>query len=299
MSLSTLPCPFCDIIAGRAPAQIVRQWPDTIAILPRHPVTPNHFLVIPHKHVVDAGCDPDVAGRTAAAAAELAAELSAANIITSIGTAATQSVGHTHFHVVERKVGDGVLLPWSHQHAARAAARAGADRSGVNVVMAREPLPGGPSVFLAGPTPGADHPVDSWRPEAIAELQARWTGRVPLSVLNPESRGGIRAEHYRDQVRWETEARRIASAVLYWIPRDLLTMPAFTTNIELGADAHTGRAVLGCPPDCPDADRNRYPAFLAEYWGAPVRETLTSTVAAAIDLVNARSPKCTWEYPRT
>ncbi|MFJ8855455.1 hypothetical protein [Streptomyces sp. NPDC102437] len=30
------------------------------------------------------------------------------------------------------------------------------------------------------------------------------------------------------------------------------------TNVEFGLDAPTGRAVLGCPPDCPNPERNRY-----------------------------------------
>ena len=38
-----------------------------------------------------------------------------ANLITSIGAAATQTVFHLHVHVVPRHEGDGLLLPWSNQ----------------------------------------------------------------------------------------------------------------------------------------------------------------------------------------
>ncbi|MFJ5811519.1 nucleoside 2-deoxyribosyltransferase domain-containing protein (plasmid) [Streptomyces sp. NBC_01426] len=155
-----------------------------------------------------------------------------------------------------------------------------------NLVYAREPLPaGGPSVFLAGPTPRADGPVPSWRPDAIGELTAQWTGRQPLTVLNPESRGGVRAAHYDDQVDWETDARRHADAILFWIPRDLVSLPGFTTNVEFGLDVATGRAVLGCPPDCPNPERNRYLVHVARRHGVPVAETLHDTVAAALALV--------------
>ena len=152
---------------------------------------------------------------------------------------------------------------------------------------AREPLPSGvPSVFLAGPTPRPGG-VPSWRPAAVAEL-ARKRGTAPLAVLSPESRGGRRAAQYDCQVRWETAARASASAVLFWVPRDLAEMPGFTTNVEFGLDVGAGRpVVLGCPPDCPDPERNRYLAWVAREHGVPVLETLAQTVAAALKIALA------------
>ncbi|GAA2587775.1 nucleoside 2-deoxyribosyltransferase domain-containing protein [Actinomadura fulvescens] len=154
----------------------------------------------------------------------------------------------------------------------------------LTIVWARQPIPpGGPSVFLAGPTPRHGE-VPSWRPAAIEALAAQWTGPEPLTVLTPESRDGIRAAHYDDQVDWETEARGAASVILFWIPRDLRTMPGFTTNVEFGLDVTTGRAVLGCPPDCPDPERNRYLIYVARRHGVPVCDTLPGTVGAALAL---------------
>ncbi|MFI5615000.1 nucleoside 2-deoxyribosyltransferase domain-containing protein [Amycolatopsis sp. NPDC051903] len=153
----------------------------------------------------------------------------------------------------------------------------------LTVVHAREPLPeDGPSVFLAGPTPRAGGKVPSWRPAALAELAAQWNGDGPLTVLTPESRGGVRAEHYDDQVGWETAARATATAILFWIPRDLRTMPGFTTNVEFGLDVTTGKAVLGCPPDCPNPERNRYLAYVAHLHDVPVCTTLPGTITAAL-----------------
>jgi hypothetical protein len=155
----------------------------------------------------------------------------------------------------------------------------------VNVVWAREPIPRrGASVFLAWPTPRAGE-VPSWRPAAVTELATQWTGDGPLTVLTPESRGGRRAAHYDDQVGWETEARAAAEAILFWIPRDLKTMPGFTTNVEFGQDVGTGRAVLGCPPDCPNPERNRYLIWVARQHDVPVSNTLVGAVAAALDLI--------------
>lgn len=160
--------------------------------------------------------------------------------------------------------------------------------TGVSLVMAREPLPlSGPSVFLAGPTPDKRAPVPSWRPDAIESLQEQWTGPEPLTVLSPESRHGRRADRYEDQVDWETDARAAADAILFWIPRDLRTLPGFTTNVEFGLDVSSGRAVLGCPPDCPNPERNRYLIHVARRHGVPVCATLADTVAAALHLTAA------------
>lgn len=123
MSTQTSPCVFCAIIDGTAPAIFVRQWPDAIAIRPRGGVNDGHVLVIPRTHVADAGVDREITERTMGYAGSLMAELDAANIITSKGEKATQSVFHLHVHVVPRAAGDGLPLLWTpQQEAARAAA---------------------------------------------------------------------------------------------------------------------------------------------------------------------------------
>ncbi|MEV7442988.1 HIT domain-containing protein [Streptomyces sp. NPDC091204] len=120
-------CAFCSITAGQAPAAIAREWPDALAIRPRTGgVTEGHVMVLPRVHVPDAGTDPEVTAAVMRRAAELMAELPAANLITSKGAAATQSVFHLHVHVVPRRDGDDLPLPWAPQHAARAAAQNGA-----------------------------------------------------------------------------------------------------------------------------------------------------------------------------
>ncbi|MFD4481566.1 HIT family protein [Streptomyces sp. NPDC058471] len=108
-------CTFCAIVAGELPATIVREWDDTVAILPRGGCTEGHVLVIPRTHVADAGVDPEVTARTMARAAELMAEHEDANIITSKGSVATQTQFHLHVHVVPRVEGDGLALPWTGQ----------------------------------------------------------------------------------------------------------------------------------------------------------------------------------------
>lgn len=110
----SLDCPFCRIIAGEAPATVVADWSDALAIEPIGPVTPGHVLVIPKAHVADFTEDPSVTAITMRRAAELAGELGldATNLITSRGAEATQTVYHLHTHLVPRRRGDRLALPW-------------------------------------------------------------------------------------------------------------------------------------------------------------------------------------------
>jgi histidine triad (HIT) family protein len=104
-------CVFCAIVAGRAPATVVHRWPDAIAIVPHGPVVEGHLLVIPTAHVRDALEDPAVTADAIRRVAEIASR--PCNLIANVGRAATQSVWHLHWHVVPRRLGDGLVLPWS------------------------------------------------------------------------------------------------------------------------------------------------------------------------------------------
>lgn len=108
-------CVFCAIVSQRSPATVIYEWPDAVAIVPLNPVTEGHVLVIPRSHVDDAGVDPVVTASVMARAAELVTALPDANIITSKGAAATQTVFHLHVHVVPRRDGDELPLPWTPQ----------------------------------------------------------------------------------------------------------------------------------------------------------------------------------------
>lgn len=113
-----MPCTFCDIVAGRAPAEIVQRWPDAIAFVPLNPVCTGHVLVVPRVHVPDFAADPEVSAATMRRAAQLAGA-GPANLITSRGRAATQTQFHLHLHLVPRDAGDGLALPWDPPHSLR------------------------------------------------------------------------------------------------------------------------------------------------------------------------------------
>lgn len=114
-------CQFCAILRGQAPAKYVHSWPDAIAIVPLAPVTPGHVIVIPRLHVGDFTADPVVTAAVMSRAATLAAaEDWQWNLITSAGEDATQTICHLHVHLVPRRPGDGLHLPWTGQDGERA-----------------------------------------------------------------------------------------------------------------------------------------------------------------------------------
>ena len=111
-------CVFCKIVEGKAPAVIVDRWDDAVAFTPLNPVALGHTLVVPLAHVANFTTDPDVTMRTMARAAMLARAMEPSghwNLITSKGQHATQTVHHLHVHLVPRRLGDGLSLPWTGQ----------------------------------------------------------------------------------------------------------------------------------------------------------------------------------------
>lgn len=92
----------------------------SVAIIrPLNPVTCGHVLVIHGHHDENAAASMG-ASRRASLLMGVAADYVRtnglqANIITSIGPDATQTVMHTHIHVVPRRAGDELTLPWTGQ----------------------------------------------------------------------------------------------------------------------------------------------------------------------------------------
>lgn len=110
-------CPFCDLLEDGS-RSFTHQWSDAVAFEPLGPVVPGHLLVIPREHVNDASDNPELTAAVMRRASDVAAGKWPCNIITSCGAGATQSVFHMHVHIVPRKLGDGLLLPWTLQHRA-------------------------------------------------------------------------------------------------------------------------------------------------------------------------------------
>lgn len=117
-------CPFCEY---GGPSPIKHSWHQgaVIAFEPLNPVIAGHLLVVPRRHVKHLGEDPTLSALVMGCAAELVRTemLPTAhshfrrdlgvNVIASAGASATQTVEHLHVHIVPRRDGDGLLLPWS------------------------------------------------------------------------------------------------------------------------------------------------------------------------------------------
>jgi histidine triad (HIT) family protein len=101
-------CLFCKILAGEIPSTEVLATEGTYAFRDVSPVAPTHVLVIPRRHIVNAGdltaADGDVLAEMittaqAVAAAEGVAE-SGYRLVFNVGDDAGNLVPHLHLHVV-------------------------------------------------------------------------------------------------------------------------------------------------------------------------------------------------------
>lgn len=95
----------------------------------------------------------------------------------------------------------------------------------------------------------------------------------------PEDAGWSPKFTYDDQVHWEWEGIMTSTVVLFWIPRELDKMPAFTTNVEYGMAVPHRNVVVGWPEDAP---KNRYLDFLAARYGHHVYHRLDDLCQAAM-----------------
>ncbi len=85
-------------------------------------------------------------------------------------------------------------------------------------------------LFLAGPTP-RDASAVSWRWEALKLLKEKLL--FDGTVFVPEDQNGGMSGGYDEQVEWERRALHRSDVVVFWVPRNMKTMPGLTTNDEV------------------------------------------------------------------
>lgn len=144
----------------------------------------------------------------------------------------------------------------------------------------QEVIKGKKSIFLAGPTPRGENVV-SWRTEACQILEQIGFDGV---VYVPEYSTWKPKEDYVDQAMWERIALTDATVILFWVPRKLPDMAAFTTNVEFGYWLHSGKVVYGRPNN---ASKIKYLDWLyqLDYDRIPY-EDLQSLLEASVELAN-------------
>lgn len=106
-------CPFCEIVAGASPADVVFADEACVAFLDRSPLFPGHTLVVPRRHAVtlpDLTADEvgQVFARVQRIAAAMPAALGCQGSFVAVNNVVSQSVAHLHVHVVPRTKGDGL-----------------------------------------------------------------------------------------------------------------------------------------------------------------------------------------------
>jgi histidine triad (HIT) family protein len=101
-------CIFCQIVSGKAKAEIVYQGNSIVAFKDLRPRAPVHLLLVPQRHIetlldLESG-DRGVVGDIFHVAARLAGEHGIAKdgfrVVVNCGPAAGQTVYHLHFHLL-------------------------------------------------------------------------------------------------------------------------------------------------------------------------------------------------------
>lgn len=112
-------CLFCRILRDEIPSERVYEDDRVVAFMDIAPATAGHTLLIPRTHAQDIhdidGADLAACARAAQLIAASAVERLGAdgvNLLNSSGSAAWQTVGHFHMHVIPRYAGDPLKLPW-------------------------------------------------------------------------------------------------------------------------------------------------------------------------------------------
>lgn len=141
-------------------------------------------------------------------------------------------------------------------------------------------IKGEKSIFLAGPTP-RDKDTISWRKNACEALERLGFEGV---VYVPEYSSWKPKENYIDQAMWERIALTEATTIVFWIPRHLPEMPAFTTNVEFGYWLHSGKVLYGRPDN---AEKIKYLDWLYELdYGSKPLNNLDDLLKLAISKTN-------------
>jgi len=108
------------------------------------------------------------------------------------------------------------------------------------------------SIFLAGPTPRKESVV-SWRPQAIKILKKLgFNGTVYIPEFKIFKNPHQDSEEIGKIFSWEHEGLNESNVIAFWVPRDLIDMPAFTTNVEFGLFLHTNNVIYARPEDAPN-----------------------------------------------
>ena len=105
-------CPFCKIIVGESPAQILHRDHQVTAFRDTHPIASTHILIVTNRHIESVNEldteDDALVGHMVMVAKDLAKQEGIAEpgyrLIINTGAHAGQSVFHLHLHLIGGKL---------------------------------------------------------------------------------------------------------------------------------------------------------------------------------------------------
>jgi len=106
-------CIFCEIVAGRAEANVVFEDSQTMAFLDARPVFFGHCLLVPKVHVGTLVDLPDILveplfGKAKMLASAVRHAMDADGTFVAMNNRVSQSVPHLHIHILPRSFKDGL-----------------------------------------------------------------------------------------------------------------------------------------------------------------------------------------------
>lgn len=108
MNATPASCLFCRLVSGELPSRQAFSDDLVYAFYDVNPVAPVHVLVVPRRHIADAGClgagDADVLEAMMSAARSIAGQEGVATsgyrLVLNVGEAAGTQVAHLHMHLM-------------------------------------------------------------------------------------------------------------------------------------------------------------------------------------------------------
>lgn len=132
----------------------------------------------------------------------------------------------------------------------------------------------GKSIFLAGPTPRNNN-VKDWRIDVIEELKNKnFVGTIIVPTFEDKIDNNFA---YEKQIEWELEYLEKSDLILFWIPRNLKTLPGFTTNIEFGfwLGKNPKKIIVGIPEYAEKCD---YIIYMCKKYKIPLYNSIKDII---------------------
>jgi len=112
-------CIFCNMVAGKIPVTKIYEDEVVLAFLDINPVSDGHTLVMPKQHFEKLhDCPAELLEQVASRLGKIAGVVTKVmdsegyNVLCNNDKAAGQLIGHLHFHIIPRNIGDGVFDRW-------------------------------------------------------------------------------------------------------------------------------------------------------------------------------------------